>query len=70
MEFNFGEFPGHSRTGIPLQYMNFLVLLELWHGARSCIKMCPFWDISLYIILRHAKTLNVLENSYVTEYIF
>ena len=38
MGFMSGEFPGHSRTGIPLQSMNILVLLDLWHGARSYIK--------------------------------
>ena len=36
------EFPGHFRMGIPLLSLNVLVLLELWHGGRSWIKMCPF----------------------------
>ena len=34
-----GEFPGHSRAGNPLHSRNVLVLLELWHGARSDIKI-------------------------------
>ena len=37
------KFSGHSRTGIPLHSLNFLVLLELWHGARACIKIYPFF---------------------------
>ena len=37
------EFPGHSRTGIPLHSMNVLVLLELCHSARSCIKIYSFY---------------------------
>ena len=41
MGFMSSEFPGHSRMGIPLQSRNILVLLELWHGARSCIKYIP-----------------------------
>ena len=32
------QFPGHSRTGIPLHSWNVLVLLELWHGAISLFK--------------------------------
>ena len=40
-----GEFPGHSRTGIPLHSRNVLVHLELCHSARSCIKILPFcWN--------------------------
>ena len=31
--------PWPSRAGIPLYYRNSLVLLELLHGARSCIKI-------------------------------
>ena len=42
MEFMSGKFPGHSRMGIPLQSRNILVLLEFWHGARSCIKIYSF----------------------------
>ena len=42
MEFISSEFPGHSRTGIPLHWRNVLALLELWHGARSCIKIYHF----------------------------
>ena len=42
LEFISSEFPGHSRTGIPLHSRNVLALLELWHGARSCIKICHF----------------------------
>ena len=42
MEFISGEFPGHSRMGFPLQSRNVLVLLELWHVARSWIKIYPF----------------------------
>ena len=33
------QFPSHSTTGIPLNSWNVLVLLELWHGAISCIKI-------------------------------
>ena len=33
------QFPGHSRMGLPLHTWNVLVLLELWHGAISCIKI-------------------------------
>ena len=32
------EFPGHFRAGVPVHSRNILVLLELWHGARSRIK--------------------------------
>ena len=39
MELISGEFPGHYRKGIPLHYMIVLAHLELWHGARSCIKI-------------------------------
>ena len=42
MGFMSGEYPGHSRTGIPLYSMNDLVILELLQGARSCIKIYPF----------------------------
>ena len=33
-----GKFPGHSRRGNPLHSRNVQVLLELCHGARTCIK--------------------------------
>ena len=33
------KFSGHSRTGIPLHSWNVLLLLELGHGVRSCIKI-------------------------------
>ena len=39
MDFTSGEFPGHSRTGILLHSRNVLILLELWHGPRSYIKL-------------------------------
>ena len=46
MEFISAEFPGHFRTGIslhsrhvPLRSSNILVILELWHGTRSYIKI-------------------------------
>ena len=42
MVFMSRQFPSHSRTGIPLHSWNVLVLLELWHGAVSCIKIYPF----------------------------
>ena len=42
MGFVSGEFPGHSRTDISLQSRNILVLLQVLHGARSCIKTDPF----------------------------
>ena len=35
MDFTSDEFPGHSRMGILNHSRNVLVLLELWHGARS-----------------------------------
>ena len=38
-----GIFPAHSRRGVPLHSMNVLVLLELWHGARLCIKIHHFF---------------------------
>ena len=45
MGFMSGEFPGHSGRGIPLHSWNVLVLLELWDGVRSCIKIHPFcWN--------------------------
>ena len=40
MRFMSCQFPSHSRTGIPLQSRIVLVLLELWHGARS--RIYPF----------------------------
>ena len=42
MKFISCESPGHSRMGIPLQSRNVLLLLELWHVARSWIKTYPF----------------------------
>ena len=41
MEFTPGEFLGHSRTGITLHSRNVLVLLEIWHCARSYINLYP-----------------------------
>ena len=41
MGFMSGKFPGHFKMGIHLQSRNILVLLELLHGARSCIKYIP-----------------------------
>ena len=41
MVFMSRQFPSHSRTGIPLHSLNVLVLLVLWQGARSCIKIYP-----------------------------
>ena len=43
MGFMSRQFSGHSRTGIPLHSLNVLVLLEVWHGVRSCIKTYPFF---------------------------
>ena len=37
------QFPGHFRTGISLHSKNVLVLIGLWHGARSYIKIYPFY---------------------------
>ena len=42
MKFISGSFPGHFRTNISLHSRHALVLLELLHGARSCIKIYPF----------------------------
>ena len=42
MEFISPEFPSHFITGFSLHSMQVLVLLELLHGARSCIKIYPF----------------------------
>ena len=42
MEFMSGEFPAHSRTGIPLHSTYVQVLLELWQDPRSCIQIYPF----------------------------
>ena len=41
MGFMSGEFPGHSRTDIPLHSGNFLLLLELWHGASHSYRYSP-----------------------------
>ena len=38
-----GKFRGHSRRGVSLHSRNVLVLLELWHGAKSCIKIYHFF---------------------------
>ena len=43
MGFMSRKLSGHSRTGIPLHSWNVLVLLELWHGSRSCIKIYTFF---------------------------
>ena len=43
MRFMSGEIHGHSGRRIPLQSRNILVLLELWHGSKFCIKVYPFW---------------------------
>ena len=56
MELISGKFPGYFRTCISLHSRNVLVLLDLWNGARSCIKMYPFvgthrFHISLYFIV-------------------
>ena len=37
-----GEYPGHFRTVILLYSRHVLVLLELYHEERSCIKIYPF----------------------------
>ena len=37
-----GEYPGHFRTITSLHSRHVLVLLELYHVARSCIKIYPF----------------------------
>ena len=42
MELISGKFPGYFRTGISLHSRNVLALLDLWNGARSCIKIYPF----------------------------
>ena len=39
MGFMSGEFPCHSKADIHLHSMNVLLLLELWHSARSCIQI-------------------------------
>ena len=39
MESISGKFPGYFRMGISLHSRNVLVLLDLWNGARSCIKV-------------------------------
>ena len=43
MRFMSRKFSGHSRMGFPLHFWNVLVLLELRHGARSCIKIYHFF---------------------------
>ena len=60
MGFMSRKFSGYSRTGIPLHSWNVLVLLELWHGARSCKKIYPFFcktmnshSISIAWIISH-----------------
>ena len=42
MELISGKFPSYFRTGISLHSRNFLILLDLWKGTRSCIKIYPF----------------------------
>ena len=42
MEFISDEYPGHFRKIISLHSRHVLVLLELYHEARSCIKIYPF----------------------------
>ena len=42
MVFMSHQLPSLSRTGFPLQSWNGLVLLELRHGAISCIVIYPF----------------------------
>ena len=37
-----GEYPGHIRTIVSLHSRHVLVLLELYHVTRSCIKIYPF----------------------------
>ena len=56
MEFMSGEFPGHSRTGIPLRSRNILVL-ELWHDVRSYIRIYPFFRNTTAFIC-HFKIMN------------
>ena len=56
MEFIYEELPGHFSTDMPLHSRYILVLLELWHGARSCIKIYPFCGkqrihVSLYFTI-------------------
>ena len=41
MEFIFGEFPDHLRSGTLLYSRNVLSLLELWIVTISCIKIYP-----------------------------
>ena len=40
---NFWQIPGYFRTCISLHSMNVLVLLDLWNGTRSCIKIYTFF---------------------------
>ena len=57
MGFMSGKFPGHSRPGISLHSWHVLVLLELWHGARSCIKIYPFCRNTT-----HSRHFNIMNN--------
>ena len=41
MEFTFGIFPGHFRSGTLLYSRNVLSLLEFWIVTISCIKIYP-----------------------------
>ena len=43
-----GKFPGHSRRDVPLHSRNVLVLIELWRGARLCIKIYHFFGNTTY----------------------
>ena len=44
-----GKFPGHSRRGDLLHSRNVQVLLELWHGARSCIKIYHLFGAATHL---------------------
>ena len=39
MRFMSVKFPDNFKMVIPLHSRNVLVVLELWHGARACIKI-------------------------------
>ena len=50
MELISGKFPGYFRMCISLHSRNALVILDLWNGAKSCIKIYPFCRSTLIYI--------------------
>ncbi len=60
--FRSGEFAGQSSTPTPWSFNQLLVLLAVWAGAKSCLKMKSASDQKLVSRRKHEVLQNVLVN--------